>query len=835
MTAETLPPSAWAELQLADHHREELKASGISPAVAIERGYRTVTTQAELLRLNYKRGQANPPGLLVPLYNVAGELDGYQFKADTPRIQNGRPLKYESPKGHTATFDVPRRARQWIHTDHALYITEGSKKADAAVSRDLLCVSIPGVWNWKPASVIADMDAIPWKGRTVYLAFDSDWHTKTDVKRALYRLAAFLERKGAIVYAIDFPQGADGRKVGLDDWFMSGGDAVRLPHLARELELDEETKAAVHAAEARPVSGVFPDVPGLELLALIPAGYILSKKGVSVDTGETTKTLIPTPVLPTARLVNRRTGEESVRLAFWDVNHWREVSQPREVIASKSKIVSLAGGGVPVTSVNADGAIRWLADYMAANAHTLPVIATSDTLGWQGPGQFLLPDQFLARDEGGAAVRYLAADSGQAHRAGAFTQAGTLEGWQAAIGPAVGYERVRFAIAASFAAPLLEVIGCPSFVVDICGPTSGGKTSSLRLAGSVWGQSDPRVSPSLTATFQSTRVYKERIAAQSDGLPVIIDETQQAAKPGEIQSFLYDLTSGQGRGRGSLKGVQATASWRTVALISGESPAANVTEAAGLRGRTLTVWGRPFGHGPDAADIIRQMLEGISLHHGQAGPRWVAWILEHADQWDAWRAAWASDTAKLARWGGGGGLLSRVASYVRAVQFAEILACEAGILPWQPAEFSGVFLAELAGEARAGNVPADALLSVISWAAVRKEQFFDLRNPDQIAPRTNGWLGRWDREKDGTWEELALTGEQLRTALEANGFRDVQGITRQWADAGWLATDLGRLTKQIRFDGTKAWCYVIRSEAEGAARSLLIGPTGPTDTVGTPS
>src|SRR5687768_15820868 len=132
--ADSPPPTVtWNELALTDHHRAELMKSGISPAVARERGYRTATTIREVKRLGFAESQCQVPGLLIPIHNVGSEIASYQFKPDTPRIKDGKPNKYESPPKSLCQLDVPPRARPWIlDPQQPLVFGEGVKKGDSA-------------------------------------------------------------------------------------------------------------------------------------------------------------------------------------------------------------------------------------------------------------------------------------------------------------------------------------------------------------------------------------------------------------------------------------------------------------------------------------------------------------------------------------------------------------------------------------------------------------------------------------------------------------------------------------------------------------------------------
>ena len=98
--AERTPTTAaGAADYLAPQHTALLRASAITRKVAAARGYRTVTTRAEVRRLGFADAQARMPALLIPVWTVCGDVGLYQLRPDTPRIRDGKALKYETPRG----------------------------------------------------------------------------------------------------------------------------------------------------------------------------------------------------------------------------------------------------------------------------------------------------------------------------------------------------------------------------------------------------------------------------------------------------------------------------------------------------------------------------------------------------------------------------------------------------------------------------------------------------------------------------------------------------------------------------------------------------------------
>lgn len=232
---------------LSKRHRRELKkGSGISKAVSEARGYRTVTDKTELLKETYEGQQLRVPGLLVPIRDVAGSVRAVQYKADDPRTNaDGDPVKYDNPKGSRLVLDVPVAAAADLHDPSVpLWVTEGAKKADAAVTAGLCCIGVLGVWGWKrDGEPLPDWDHIELQGREVFLAYDSDVMRKPEVQSALDGLTAFLRERGAAVRWVLLPEAGslagETVKVGLDDWLVANEmDPSGLTEFVREPEVN---------------------------------------------------------------------------------------------------------------------------------------------------------------------------------------------------------------------------------------------------------------------------------------------------------------------------------------------------------------------------------------------------------------------------------------------------------------------------------------------------------------------------------------------------------------------------------------------------------------------
>jgi hypothetical protein len=112
-------------MTLLAHHQKLIDDSAISPDVAQARGYFSAIKKAELSDLGFGRAQQAVPALVIPVRDVAGQLATYLARPDTPRVKDGRTLKYEIPAGSRTVLDVPSPVRPHLPEAAARHIRDG--------------------------------------------------------------------------------------------------------------------------------------------------------------------------------------------------------------------------------------------------------------------------------------------------------------------------------------------------------------------------------------------------------------------------------------------------------------------------------------------------------------------------------------------------------------------------------------------------------------------------------------------------------------------------------------------------------------------------------------
>ena len=329
----------------------------------------------------------------------------------------------------------------------------------------------------------------------------------------------------------------------------------------------------------------------------------------------------------------------------------------------------------------------------------------------------------------------------------------------------------------------------------------------------------------MVCTWNSTPVYTERAAATRSDLPLILDDTKHVRDPRIIDRVLYQVSAGQGRGRGSVKGTRATLTFHTILISSGEEPATSFAKAGGAHARTVSLWGGPFGC-ESAADVVHAINTGLRINFGHAGPALVQYILDHREQWPNWRHEFREKTiAKFVQLSGENNVLVRYAEYMALIETTATMASQALGSPWGPIETNGDGIVgpieplwdDIKASAHGANIALDALRHVTSWAHANLASFFGSEHQNSVneTVRPREYFGRWDTVGNAKWEYLAIFPHKLKDVLEKAAYQP-DGVVKTWADNGWLQRDQGHNQKKIRIDGKPTWMYVIKRSAMDA-------------------
>lgn len=320
------------------------------------------------------------------------------------------------------------------------------------------------------------------------------------------------------------------------------------------------------------------------------------------------------PIMPVERLVNIDTDEVKIKLAYkrsGKDKRWLTTIVGKDIISTARSITTLATQGISVTSSTASTLVDYLNDMENLNYDLIPESKSIGRLGYI-PGEGFSPYVPDLVFDGDASFKHLYET---------VKSSGSISAWYDAIMECRSMSvTARIMIAASFAAPILSIVGALPFFVHLWGVDSGtGKTVALMAAASVWG--NPALG-SYVQTFNATQVGQERTAAFLNHLPFCIDELQLTKDSHGRSNFdVYQLAQGVGRSRGKRSGgVEMTPTWSCCFLTTGESPIFGNSAGAGAVNRVIDI---ECTAGDAVIKDGQRISNVLKSNYGFAGPSFV--------------------------------------------------------------------------------------------------------------------------------------------------------------------------------------------------------------------
>lgn len=204
-----------------------LKARGLTLTDADKAGLKAIdAATAKAMAFNY-----HDDGTLIPYFHPFlpnKQLDTIRrLRLFKPAIsREGKEVRYVQPAGSSAEAYFTRR-KDWesIAGDvkQIIDIVEGEVKALALAKIGLITIGLGGVNSYGGETLTPLLNLVVWKGRDVFINFDSDAETKPGVKAARNSLARILTARGAIVRTPILPNVIPGGKTGVDDFIVREG------------------------------------------------------------------------------------------------------------------------------------------------------------------------------------------------------------------------------------------------------------------------------------------------------------------------------------------------------------------------------------------------------------------------------------------------------------------------------------------------------------------------------------------------------------------------------------------------------------------------------------
>ncbi len=537
------------------------------------------------------------------------------YRFDLGPDEDGKPRKVFAPLTWCQRADGQTTQWRWqglpdprplLHLDELsqrldapVVLCEGEKAADAAA--ELMSSYVATCWpngssSWHKA------DLTPLKGRSILLWPDNDSSGQSCMEAVAEKLreigAASVQAIALDVFkrkptlkngAPTFAKGGqwdDGDDAA--DALAKGWTSAHLAELERTGELLGSAPAPAPAGEVETKVQPKPKRPAKSKNDLLPGGFRLTPEGVfyAGDDGEARPVCSPLEIL--ARTRDDKGHNWGLLVEFDDPDgqkkRWNIPARTMTGDFGKDVLGPLVDMGLRLAgSRSGRNARNDLQSYLQGfdSAQRARLVTR---LGWHG-NAFLLPERQI-----GSHDEHL-----HFYEAGAqlppISESGTLEQWQEQIGAlCVGNHRLAFVVSVAFAGPLLNMLGHESGGFHLYGDSSGGKTTHLQVAASIYG------GPRVVRSWRSTDNALESIAAaHSDGL-LVLDEIGMC-DPRIIGETVYMLGNGTGKARANDRGQagRQVQEWRLLFLSTGEKTLAqHMAEAnkelkAGMEVRMLAV------------------------------------------------------------------------------------------------------------------------------------------------------------------------------------------------------------------------------------------------------
>lgn len=478
------------------------------------------------------------------------------------------------------------------------------------------------------------------------------------------------------------------------------------------------------------------------------------------------------PILPVERLVNMDTNMEKLKLAFFKDEKWRTVTVDCTTCYNKQNITALGDMGVMVTSETARDLVRYLSDVVSLNmtdtteGKAIPLHKSTSRLGW-------IDGKFCPYVEG---IRF-DGDIKYEKIYDSMKQKGDRESWYLFIKKIRKNQIARILIATSLCSPLIELVGALPFMLHLWGESGFGKTVTLFIAMSVWG--DPRLG-NLTQSLDNSSTFVGRVASFLRNLPFAMDELQQAKEKGiDWDGLVMRFTEGIDRGRGTAKGgIEATKVWHNCAILTAEETLTKNNSGAGVKNRVIEieVIDKFFEDPNEVANLMKE-------NYGWAGKEFIEYVsaLPVGDLRHRFKEITKEILAKC-------DTTDKQAYSMACILLADELSCQSIFECDSPMKVEDV--TQYLRSVKSVDISERAYEWVINWIA-QNENRFTINQGGEV----------WGKIE----ENFAMVNKNvLMQHLSDNGF-DYSAVTRKWADRGYIIKNSqGKNIHQTKVYGRKA-------------------------------
>ncbi|MCQ9293263.1 hypothetical protein BUY41_09155 [Staphylococcus cohnii] len=335
------------------------------------------------------------------------------------------------------------------------------------------------------------------------------------------------------------------------------------------------------------------------------------------------KKIFVTSTIPNVneRYEDIESNEVSYNLKFQDNNHDVNLNVEAEQITDARNLIKLAKNKLDVTSTTS----ARLVDFINASMREKPPIniSVANRLG-HIKNYFIYPYKEELETSN---IKLFNNDSGYRSLIKAFETKGTLNDYSKNVFNKIkSLPMVMMMVYASLGSVLLHEFKITPFIVEISGRTSTGKTFTLKIAASVWGNDG------LITEWNSTKNSIEAQAVFFNSFPLLKDDTRNTHS-NFISNTVYNFSGGKTKSRSNTnRTLDEIKTWQNILLSTGEVSMPDMAgEKGGVSGRVITLQDDPYPKDFDFASLA----ESIDESHGVLGKAFIKQFQSNKDNYHA--------------------------------------------------------------------------------------------------------------------------------------------------------------------------------------------------------
>lgn len=371
------------------------------------------------------------------------------------------------------------------------------------------------------------------------------------------------------------------------------------------------------------VTDIFQDSPDSFAKIKIPPEFDITQSHITDLRGKKPKVIINSPVIVSGVFVSATSDFPLYyQISIWYNLKWYACRvKPQCLSDSRSMINTLSAYGILISSKNTGFASDFFNTFIEYNRENLPKFPIYEKLGWHG-FDFILP----SLNDGSYCINDPSSNEQiQIH--------GSRDISIDLLRKISKYPYARLILDVNLAAPLLELVNCRNFILDLACKSHQGKTTAMLFANSIW------ASPSWMVHFNATTNAVGEFGATRNSLPTNANEWQMTDarnRDSIADQIVHRFSEGTGRLRLNRDGSPRSAkSWRGILVITSEEKLTSDYAFQGVKSRCLeiiadTVIGFVDSSGKSVInhDLCKEIHDKTQDHYGHLGAEFIQKLRE---------------------------------------------------------------------------------------------------------------------------------------------------------------------------------------------------------------